>query len=90
MKTHLHLFLDWGIKFEEPYILPEKATRKVPYVKRGELMRAISEQEKVIAAESEKAEPSAAASGGHKQAPEKPVQIIVESEKHHTPYNLEE
>lgn len=31
IKTHLKLFLDWGITFEEPYEIQEKAKRKVKY-----------------------------------------------------------
>lgn len=31
MKTVLHLFLDWGISFGEPYIMEEKSHRKVSY-----------------------------------------------------------
>lgn len=39
MRTRLHLFLDWGITFEEPYIVPEKANRTVAYASREELER---------------------------------------------------
>lgn len=31
MKTQLRLFLKWGITFEEPYVVEERATRKVQY-----------------------------------------------------------
>lgn len=31
MKTRLRLFLKWGIRFEEPYTIEEKAARKVKY-----------------------------------------------------------
>ncbi|HJJ93890.1 MAG TPA: TraM recognition domain-containing protein, partial [Methanocorpusculum sp.] len=91
MRTHLHLFLDWGIKFEEPYILPEKATRKVPYVKKGELLKAISTQQDVKSSESEKAQVPVATSGGIKCPKESPAEVIIETdEKHHSPYNLED
>ena len=33
--------LEWGITFEEPYVLPEKAARKVAYVSKKELEAAI-------------------------------------------------
>ena len=90
MRTHLHLFLDWGIKFEKPYILPEKTTRKVAYASKSDLMRAISEQEKKQESEA-KNEEATAATGGTKQSPDEPAQIVIEpEEKHHTPYNLKE
>ena len=41
MRTRLRLFLEWGITFEEPYVLPEKAARKVAYVSKKELEAAI-------------------------------------------------
>ena len=31
MRTRLRLFLEWGITFEEPYIVPERADRAVAY-----------------------------------------------------------
>ncbi|MBD5101808.1 MAG: type IV secretory system conjugative DNA transfer family protein [Subdoligranulum sp.] len=41
MRTRLRLFLDWGICFEEPYILPERLDRTVKYAGREELADAI-------------------------------------------------
>lgn len=41
MRTRLQLFLDWGIRFEEPYILPERLDRTVKYAGREELTDAI-------------------------------------------------
>ena len=41
MQTRLRLFLEWGITFGEPYILPEKAARTVAYASRQELEQAI-------------------------------------------------
>lgn len=41
MRTRLRLFLEWGITFGEPYILPEKAARPVAYANKQELERAI-------------------------------------------------
>jgi len=85
MRTRLHLFLDWGIKFEKPYILPEKTTRKVAYASKSELMKIISELPKQPEAE------ATAATGGTKQSQEDSVQIVIEpEERHHTPYNLKE
>ena len=34
MRTRLRLFLEWGITFEEPYIVPERADRAVAYANR--------------------------------------------------------
>ena len=41
MRTRLRLFLDWGITFEEPYVLPEQAARKVAYADKNAVMRSI-------------------------------------------------
>lgn len=37
MRTRLRLFLDWGITFEEPYSVPERADRTVAYASRVDL-----------------------------------------------------
>ncbi len=37
MRTRLRLFLDWGISFEEPYIVPERVNRAVAYADRKAL-----------------------------------------------------
>lgn len=37
MQTTLKLFLKWGITFEEPYELQERAARKVSYADKLEL-----------------------------------------------------
>ena len=44
MRTRLRLFLDWGIRFEEPYILPERLDRTVKYAGREELTDAIQKK----------------------------------------------
>ena len=41
MRTKLRLFLDWGITFGDPYILPERAARQVAYADRNALMGSI-------------------------------------------------
>ena len=41
MRTRLRLFLEWGITFGEPYLLPERAARAVAYASRQELEAAI-------------------------------------------------
>lgn len=42
MQTRLRLFLEWGISFGEPYMLPERAARAVAYASKQELEQAIS------------------------------------------------
>ena len=37
MRTRLRLFLEWGITFEEPYIVSERADRAVAYANREDL-----------------------------------------------------
>ena len=44
MKVRLRLFLDWGIRFGEPYQVPEKAQRPVAYAEKKELENAILRQ----------------------------------------------
>jgi type IV secretion system protein VirD4 len=41
MKTVLKLFLDWGITFDDPYEIEEKAARKVKYADKDELTKEI-------------------------------------------------
>ena len=46
MRTRLRLFLDWGITFEEPYIVPERADRTVAYANREDLERNLPQSSK--------------------------------------------
>lgn len=39
MRTRLQLFLNWGITFGEPYVVPERANRAVAYANRVDLAR---------------------------------------------------
>lgn len=41
MQTRLRLFLDWGITFDEPYEMPERANRKIHYANKEDLIRSI-------------------------------------------------
>lgn len=41
MRVKLRLFLDWGIRFGDPYEVPEKAQRSVAYADKQELEEAI-------------------------------------------------
>ena len=38
MRTKLQLYFKWGIKFEEPYRVPERAQREVYYAGKEELL----------------------------------------------------
>ncbi len=70
MRTRLRLFLEWGITFGEPYILPEKAARPVAYANKQDLERAILRMHHIQNAEevpppaAPKAPPSKAAGAG--------------------------
>ena len=46
MRTSLRLFLEWGITFEEPYIVPERADRAVAYANREDLERNLPQSNK--------------------------------------------
>jgi len=44
MQTRLRLFLEWGISFDDPYTIPEKAAREVAYASKRELEMAIAQR----------------------------------------------
>ena len=46
MRTRLRLFLEWGITFERPYIVPERADRAVAYANREDLERNLPQSNK--------------------------------------------
>ena len=46
MRTRLRLFMEWGITFEEPYIVPERADRTVAYANREDLERNLPQSSK--------------------------------------------
>ena len=46
MRTHLRLFLEWGITFEEPYIVSERTDRAVAYANREDLERNLPQSSK--------------------------------------------
>lgn len=48
MQATLNLFLKWGITFEEPYELMERAARKVSYADKQELEREIMNRELAV------------------------------------------
>ena len=41
MRTRLRLFLEWGVTFGEPYVMPERAAREVAYADKQALMWSI-------------------------------------------------
>ena len=43
-KTRLRLFLDWGISFEEPYLVPKRENAVIRYAGREKLVAAIQEK----------------------------------------------
>ena len=46
MRTHLRLFLQWGITFGKPYVVPERADRAVDYANRVDLERSLPRTDK--------------------------------------------
>lgn len=44
MRTRLRLFLEWGITFEEPYIVPPRENAQVRYAGRKELLNCIMQK----------------------------------------------
>ena len=44
MKTHLKLFFNWGIAFEDAYSIEEKSERKVQYADSREVESAVLER----------------------------------------------
>ena len=53
MKTKLKLFLEWGIRFEEPYTIEEKAARVVQYADKDKIETAIVQRYECCAGEDE-------------------------------------
>ena len=85
MQTRLRLFLDWGITFGKPYLLPEKAAREVAYATRQELEQAIFRRHHAqMAAEEPPAPPSAPMGGGMAQGQSRRPR----REQHAIPANL--
>ena len=65
MKTTFRLFLDWGIKFDKSYEVPERAQRPVAYASKQELEAALLRQPYAPAvADGEIPQPAPPASGG--------------------------
>ena len=88
MRTRLRLFLEWGITFGDPYVLPEKAARKVAYASKQELEAAIDAHIRDQAAvQAETADTSPAPTGSDLQNDKndaeqpKPVDLRTDTEK---------
>lgn len=64
MQVKLRLFLDWGIRFDSPYQVPEKAQRTVAYADKDVLERAIVQRHLSEKAVSSKAQQDDASNGG--------------------------
>ena len=64
MRTRLRLFLEWGITFGEPYVLPEKAARPVAYADKQDLEQAILQRHPPKEAEEPPPTPDPLNSGG--------------------------
>ena len=69
MRVRLRLFLDWGIRFGEPYEVPEKAQRPVAYADKQELEEAIIRRHYASSIEDEEnqVDQGAAVAGGLSQ-----------------------
>ena len=63
MRTRLRLFLDWGITFGDPYLLPEKAARAVAYANKQDLEAAIQQRHPPQGAEELTSPPPAPSKG---------------------------
>ena len=63
MRTRLRLFLDWGITFGDPYLLPEKAARAVAYANKQDLEAAIQQRHPPQGAEEPTSPPPAPSKG---------------------------
>ena len=82
MQTRLRLFLDWGITFGEPYILPERAARKVAYADRSALIASIRAQNRREDDHEAFADaPKSEAGGAGVVVADEPVQTVMQSEQ---------
>lgn len=66
MRTRLRLFLDWGITFEEPYIVPKRKDCTVEYAGRMELRKSILEKYPLPEIEEPPAQPAKSRKRGSK------------------------
>ena len=85
MQTQLRLFLDWGIRFGNPYELPEKAARSVSYANKKDLLQSITEHHSHTFPP---APTSISISGSVGIPPQKQLSFDYEVTSHKGPYNL--
>jgi type IV secretion system protein VirD4 len=64
MRTRLRLFLDWGITFGEPFVMPEKSQRKVEYANKEVLEKEILRRKQVADTDDGDAVSAGAPQGG--------------------------
>lgn len=67
MKTRLRLFMKWGINFEEPYVVEERAARKVQYADKQKIEEEIVRRYQNCVGEAEISEKSDADKKGYHQ-----------------------
>lgn len=72
MQVQLRLFLDWGIRFEKPYEVPEKVQRPVAYATKDALELAIQSRQIKLPKQDEPDE--------QEEAPTEEVEDAVEAE----------
>lgn len=78
MKTRLKLFFEWGITFEEPYRLPEKAARKVVYADKNSVEEAIIRKYQSCVGEEVKSVYSDGAAGESVTEENEPIVMEIE------------
>ena len=77
MRTRLRLFLEWGITFGDPYLMPEKAARQVMYADKLSLVRSIATHNSGKAAD---ATPPTSEKSGGMQGTDGPTQAFIADE----------
>jgi len=74
MKVRLKLYFDWGIQFDEQYVVPENGNRKVAYAEKNELLRCIVMKYHPDSLREDDEETQSANAGTENQEPEAPPQ----------------
>lgn len=75
MQVRLRLFLDWGIRFGQPYEVPEKAQRPVAYADKQQLEESILRRHHSTVAEETPPQNPGAAAGGMAQGMQNPWDV---------------
>ena len=90
VQTKLRLYLDWGITFGKPYILPEKSAREVAYADKPSLSWSIMERYPGNQPPDPPRKDCNAPKSGRTTRPTHPGKVVPESEvteRSATPYN---